>query len=358
MTFISNGVIQAVDYNSLSFSNVAPSFPPYGTLIALWCSGTTEMGTWANGAGGTFNNVVQTNSPTCGWIAPPLAPNLSITPGNTYNTLSWNSVATAISYTIYWSKTPNVAIGTNTTPVGSLLTFTFPGLTNGTAYHYIVAATNAGGQGPASNEVTGTPGAAPLSPPVLTSVTPGITQNTIAWSAVGGATGYNLYRGTSPGVYSLLGGFTSPHVDSGLTAGITYYYVVTDVSIGGESGYSNVLSGTPTPGAPTAPATITVTPGVYQNTISWSSVSGATSYNLYRSTSTGTETLFLTGATSPYINSGLSVLNTYYYKASAVNSGGESALSTEANGTPLSPPFGFNQNDSSVGGFDYGQWTA
>jgi hypothetical protein len=66
---------------------------------------------------------------------------------------------------------------------------------------------------------------------------------TLSWQAVSGAASYNVYRGTTTGgPYSQITSGISPAVytDDNVTAGATYYYVVTDVNNAGqESGYSN-----------------------------------------------------------------------------------------------------------------------
>ena len=71
-----------------------------------------------------------------------------------------------------------------------------------------------------------TPGTAPP-PPVISKTTPGDRQVTIEWSSAAGATSYNLYWSTSPGVTKATGtkisSVTSPYVHSGLTNGTTYY---------------------------------------------------------------------------------------------------------------------------------------
>lgn len=98
-------------------------------------------------------------------------------------------------------------------------------------------------------------------PPITPSnvqVTVGEASLTVSWSAVPGATSYNLYLAAEPGVdkenyQSKEGGFrrsgvSSPHTESGLTGGVTYYLVVTAVNAAGESMPSAEVSGTPVGG--------------------------------------------------------------------------------------------------------------
>lgn len=93
-----------------------------------------------------------------------------------------------------------------------------------------------------------------------------------------------------------------------------------------------VLSGT----APATPTGLTATGGSAQVSLSWAVTSGATSYNVYRGTSTNSEstTAIATGiAATSYTDTGLAGSTTYYYKVTAVNSYGTSGYSTEANAT-------------------------
>ena len=90
-------------------------------------------------------------------------------------------------------------------------------------------------------------------------------------------------------------------------------------------------------GAPAAPTGLTATGGNAQVSLSWTASSGATSYNVYRSTTSGGEgtTAIATGITSTsYTNTGLTNGTTYYYKVAAVNGSGTSAQSNEASATP------------------------
>ncbi len=102
---------------------------------------------------------------------------------------------------------------------------------------------------------------------------------------------------------------------------------------GGSSGGS--------PSAPAAPLGVNVTLGPNnsgQISISWNSVAGATSYNLYMASGAGVNpTSFSTlpngmkhvGVSNPFTDSSLTSGNFYYFVVTAVNGSGESASSAE-----------------------------
>jgi chitin-binding protein len=92
-----------------------------------------------------------------------------------------------------------------------------------------------------------------------------------------------------------------------------------------------------TPGnVPPAPTGVTASAGNAQVALSWSAASGATGYNVKRSTTNGgpysNVASNVTGTS--YTNTGLTNGTTYYYVVTAVNASGESPLSTQASGTP------------------------
>ena len=104
----------------------------------------------------------------------------------------------------------------------------------------------------------------------------------------------------------------------------------------------SVLTGGAAPpppnGAPYAASGLTATGGNSQVNLSWTAGSGATSYNLYRSTASGFESSnaapVITGITgTSYTNTSLNSGTTYYYQVVAVNGSGSSGFSAEAHAT-------------------------
>ncbi|WP_128894651.1 Kelch repeat-containing protein [Longirhabdus pacifica] len=87
----------------------------------------------------------------------------------------------------------------------------------------------------------------PLAPLNLVA-TGGDAKITLNWSSVVEADNYSVYRSlTSGGSYTSVATsvYSTSYVDSPLTNGTTYYYVVTAVNDNGESAYSNEASATP-----------------------------------------------------------------------------------------------------------------
>lgn len=104
-----------------------------------------------------------------------------------------------------------------------------------------------------------------------------------------------------------------------------------------EWDYSRVYLVPPT-AAPPAPANLRTVPDSNSTMLLWDLTPGASSYNVYRSTTPGGQgaTPIATGITAlAFTDTGLSNGTSYYYKVAGVNTVGVSSLSNEASVTPV-----------------------
>jgi fibronectin type 3 domain-containing protein len=252
-------------------------------------------------------------------VAPPLSTptGLAATPGNAQVALSWTAVSGATSYRVFRGATQ---VATPTTP-----SYTDTGLTNGTAYTYTVVAVGPSSVSPASSPVTATPVAPAPSTPTGLAGTPGNAGATLTWTAVPGATSYKVFRnGTQVAAPT-----TPTFTDSGLTNGVTYSYYVKATSTGGDSAASSTVQVTPAAPPLATPTGLAASPGDAQVTLSWSAVSGATSYRVYRGA-----TLVGSPATTTFTDTGLTNGTAYSYTVVAVGTSSTSAATTPVTATP------------------------
>jgi len=178
----------------------------------------------------------------------------------------------------------------------------------------------------------------PPDPPTGLTATPGNGQVTLSWNPSAGATSYDVKRSTtSGGPYTVIANdiTTTSYTNTGLTNGVTYYFVVSAANSEGESPNSAEVSATPQLPVPPVPTGLTATPGNGQVALAWNASAGATSYNVKRSTTSGGPYATIASpTTNSYTNTGLSNGTTYYYVVSAVNAAGESANSSQVSATP------------------------
>jgi fibronectin type 3 domain-containing protein len=175
--------------------------------------------------------------------------------------------------------------------------------------------------------------------PTGLAASPGNAQVMLSWAASSGATGYNVQRSTTTGgPYTQISTPTvANYSDTSLTNGTKYFYVVAASNSVGQSANSAEVSATPVPPAPATPTGLAATAGNAQVSLTWNASSGATSYHVKRSTSSGAETQISAPVSNSFTDTGLANGTKYFYVVSAVNSGGESANSSEANATPTTP---------------------
>ncbi|MEW6332998.1 MAG: fibronectin type III domain-containing protein [Thermodesulfobacteriota bacterium] len=89
--------------------------------------------------------------------APPAPAGVAATSGATRVTISWNAVATALTYNLYWSNAPDIRTGASTKITSVTSPYSHGGLSNGTPYYYVVTAVNLYGESNVSQEVSAIP---------------------------------------------------------------------------------------------------------------------------------------------------------------------------------------------------------
>lgn len=109
----------------------------------------------------------------------------------------------------------------------------------------------------------------------------------------------------------------------------------------GVSDYQEFLNGTdPNLLPPAVPGDVTVFAGNAQATFNWTDTAGSLSYRIYWSNTPGvtsaTGTLIDSITTNPFVQTGLTNGDAYYYVITSVGAGGESATSVEVSVTPNS----------------------
>lgn len=248
--------------------------------------------------------------------------------------VNWNSVSGANRYYVYRASSPTgtyISIGSTS---GNYLDDN--NTTVLVSYSYKVRAYTDGVYSNYSIHNTGYEN--PVTVPIPTGVSASDGSYTdrvrISYNSVSGSDRYYVYRATSSGgSYSSFGYTTSTYKDDTLAnPGTTYYYKIKAYTNGVYSGYSSNNSGWR---GLVPPTNVSATDGTYTDKIriSWNSVTGATRYYVYRSTSpNGTfssigDTVGLYGDDTTATQG-----TTYFYKIRSYNEGHYSDYSSYTNG--------------------------
>ena len=269
--------------------------------------------------------------------------------------IAWNAVLGATHYKLYQSETSDGLFE----QVGgdiSITRYRDSGLSANTSYFYQLEACSGDECSGRSPEVSATTALA--APSVSTVAAQSDSEILITWSEVAGATYYKLYRSpTSGGAYTQIGGeiIATSYGDSPLSANTSYSYQLEACNGDGCSKRSPVGSATTALATPAAPTVAAQSDGAIS--ITWSAVSGATHYKLYRSETLGGTYAQIGGKITAigYLDSPLSASAPYYYQLEACNGDGCSGRSPKVSATtvpskPLAPaaPTAATQNDSAI----------
>jgi len=297
--------------------------------------GSTEM--WARGIGvanvpsdGLERAVADAVVIAAAAPARPAAPvNLVATSVNSNISLSWALSSGAMVYNVKRSTTSNAVYATLLTTTRT--TCTDSNLAPGTAYYYVVSASNSVGE--SSNSTAVSTLTIPAMPSGLTAV-PGSGRVTLSWNVSFGATGYNVSRSSvTGGPYTLIAQTSSASfTNTGLTNGIPYYFVVSATNGTGASATSPQVAATPECFDPATPLGLAATGQGSGIVLQWLPVANAQNYTINRALALGGPYFpIATELTRTNYTDGSVVNGTvYFYTVRAFNSCGASANSSVA----------------------------
>jgi fibronectin type 3 domain-containing protein len=397
-----------VDGNSDGSQNPSTFFSP-GTIVAppaIFCEPPVSLSSIWNPNSSDYDSADTPNpasdpDPTTGvptipeltatagvmyeWINPNLSGNNSFANNPDAEVMVWTLPAsTSVSSTLVnggfdiefdnWCGTNDYGESSNGAPLGvpapasAVPSFTW----NGNKYAYTLACGAGGasfngndllfdasgvliGYVNASNAAIFTPtvpGWQMIAIPAGLSAASGSGSITLTWTPTIGAGSYSVYQSSATGdegTTPVKTGITlGTAVINGLTSGQVYFFKVTAVYTGVESGQSSEISATVLAATPTG---LRATAGAASIGLQWNTSAGASSYNIFEGSSTGKEssTPIITGlTTTSYTVPGLTQGQTYFFNVVAVDAGGKSPSSNQATATLIAAaPTGLTPTTSS-----------
>lgn len=283
-------------------------------------------------------------------------------------TLTWNAVPGAMDYILTRKQTSPVAetvektIAVNETQVGNVFTAEDTTVDGGCTYEYLVYATNhplapdGKIQGTVSDKVTIL--TVPNAPDFLVANADSATQITLTWGAVVGAKSFQIERWenangpllTNPDQVKVTDGNSTTYKDIDKKPGTEYFYQIRAINDSGTSTVRLATSSETTYAPIVSPVLNQVSVETAAKiTLSWSPVTGATGYKIYKSTAvlplTGytevvdTEPAAITGATTTATVTALTPDTIWYFRVAAIGAGNiQSGLSNYGSGKTLPLP--------------------
>ncbi len=252
--------------------------------------------------------------------------------------VNWDKQPKADGYKVYrstsatvgYAKIADISINSTTSYEDTTV--------NDGIYYYKLKAFDSYGQSDYSNFDSGYMKELPV--PANLSASDGLYRDRVelSWDSVIEADDYNIYRSsTQTGTFSFIGSSTTNSFDDNPADTSVYYYKVKSSDQYGESDFSNADSGSIK--ILQAPTNINATDGTYTDKIqvSWDSVTDATEYEVYRSsTSGGVDQTLIGNVTGTTYDDNPQNTSTYYYSVKAIDAYGESDMSSTDSGNMMS----------------------
>ncbi len=250
------------------------------------------------------------------------APVLKITTSAGKPKLSWNKVDGAAKYVIFR--------GTEEGLYKEYVTVTATSYTDkntkiGTRYYYIVMAVRADGAESAFSNDRNIK-CVPAAPTVTISRSGGKAK--LSWKKVSGATKYWIYRSTDGKNYGKPIATTKlTYTDSKSKSGTKYYYKVRAIAVVNNTNVGSAFSTAKSITTTLAKPTVKITTSNGKPKLTWSKVTGADKYYIYRSTDGKTFKYYTSTTKLTYTNTGAKKNTKYYYKVKSICSSSTAANS-------------------------------
>jgi plastocyanin len=373
------GVEHTVTRCSVSACGVSPGTgtdTSFTTMNVASANGSTVMHTFHGPGTYVYYCMIHGYAVMHGTVqvtGPPSAPTMvSATPGNATATVHWvpsTANGSPISGYVITPYVSGVAQASHAF-ASTATTETVTGLSNGTTFTFRVAATNGFGTGPQSAPSAPVTVGAPTTPTGV-GASPGNATATVHWTApasnngspVSGYVVTPYLSGIAQTARSFASTATTETV-TGLTNAKTYTFKVAAKNANG-TGPQSLPSGPVTVGAPTAPTTVSATPGNTTALVRWaapasnngSPISGYV-VTPYLSGIAQTARSFASTATTQTVT-GLTNAKPYTFKVDAKNANGSSPQSAPSApitiGAPTAPT---NVTATAASGSATVHWTA
>ncbi len=262
----------------------------------------------------------------------PLAPSGITMTANTDGTdvtFNWAQVSGADSYNIYLATTSGGPWGAPYQKTSSSTGNTISGLTPGIVYYMSVSSLNGLLESTLAPQMSFVPAVTPPAPQLLV-VSPNVS---VSWSAVSGASKYDIFRSVDGVNFSILISnlATTNYTDTSVVAAQAYYYEYLPKTAAGIPMAISSVAGSIIPGVgPSSPTDLFISSNTMASvTLNWVPVSQASNYNIYRGSASGGPYTLLTSisaVSSQYMDSTVMIGNNYSYVVSAVNTYGVESL--------------------------------
>ena len=235
--------------------------------------------------------------------------------------ISWSKVGGATQYEVYRSATGK-ANSFSIIRRTSALTYTDVNAAAGNTYYYVVRAISGSVKSAFCAAQSIQYAITSLNAPTMTLTSAASGQPVISWTKVNGAAQYEVYRSATgkANSFSIIRRTSAlTYTDVNAAAGNTYYYVVRAISGSVKSAFCAAQSIQYAVASLNAPTMTLTSAASGQPVVSWTKVSGAAQYEVYRSTNGKNFSIVRRTAALSYTDTSAAAGTTYYYQVRAIN---------------------------------------